>query len=1211
MNYHVKGKIMNNWLKISFFSMLLVVLGAYGCTENETELTVEVEPTGEEGPFLSPVSVTLTPSIDSATIYYTTDGTQPSEDSDIYEDAITIEESTTLTFYALAKVKSDSMMGMGDDGKMQESEVYKESYDMGTSATAAQGTLPFGQSAVNTSVNANSNDNSNTNTNSNSNSTDSDIEEVTDSTSPTITLSGISTWQTSTATAAAVCTDASSGCDSGTVAYKYYESATSCSTTYSDYTDSAEISQHRFVCAAVKDVAGNVGVTSMAVEFKVDNTSPAAPSGLTLSAPSTSPGTDTTPTISVSGLEVGSVVKLYSNSTCSNIISTAITIDTATMLITTLALSEGSFTIYAKQQDPAGNSSACSTASVSYVLDQSVVAPTGLTLASPASSPAVNPNPTITVSGVEDGASVTLYSDSSCLTSVSSAATASGTSVTIATNDLSMTSYSFYAKQVDAAGNTSGCSTASVAFYNTYLDFVEVQTDGSGGVDGLGSAVGVTISPDNRFLYVSGSTDDAIAVFARDLGSGQLTYVEMEKDGVNSVDGLDYNKFTAISNDGKHLYAASLNDDAVAVFSRNVITGALTFVEVEKDGVNSVDGIDGASAVAVSHDGKHVYVTSMMDGAVAVFTRDSSTGALTYASMVKDGTGGVDGLASARYIILSSDNKYAYVASYNDDAVTVFSRNASTGALTYVEHEEDGSGGVDGLNGSRGLAFSPDERYIYAAGNLDDSLVVFSRDPSNGQIAYVETHTNNQNGVEKLDGCSKVVVTPDGRFVITSNTADDALAVFARDVTTGELTFKQVITDSDTGLDGLANGQHITMSKDGLFLYVASLDENKVGVFKWVPSKEGELNFVEFKDQGVDGVDGIGAVYSIGLSPDMKNLYSVAYSLGNLAVFSRNLDTGELTYSTKFTDGSGGVDGLSNARSIVVSPDGLHVYTAAQGDHAVAVFSRNTSTGALTYVEMKQEGTTEGDSDTIDGINKAAYVLISPNGEHVYASGWEEDSIALFSRDASDGTLDWVAAYKDNAGGFDGLDNPQSMDISPNGRHIYVCGMNESKLAVLARDTSDGTLSFVEVKLDNSGGVDGIASCGGVSVSPDGDHVYASGYGEDKIAACSRNHDTGAVTFVEAYMDGVDGVSGMDMPNKLRVSPDGKFVVVTAVNDDAIVVFTRNRSTGALTYKETQYDGQQGVDGLNSIYDLRFSKGSLHLYGAGYLDSSIPVFKVK
>ena len=60
----------------------------------------------------------------------------------------------------------------------------------------------------------------------------------------------------------------------------------------------------------------------------------------------------------------------------------------------------------------------------------------------------------------------------------------------------------------------------------------------------------------------------------------------------------------------------------MAVFSRNSTTGALTFVEVQKDGVGGVDGLNGARSVTVSPDGSHLYAAGLLDHAVAVFSTE-------------------------------------------------------------------------------------------------------------------------------------------------------------------------------------------------------------------------------------------------------------------------------------------------------------------------------------------------------------------------------------------------------------------------------------------------------------------------------------------------------------------------------------------------------------------------------------------------------------
>src|SRR5881628_2053132 len=166
---------------------------------------------------------------------------------------------------------------------------------------------------------------------------------------------------------------------------------------------------------------------------------------------------------------------------------------------------------------------------------------------------------------------------------------------------------------------------------SSYLRFLEVELNGTGSVTGLGGATGVAVSPDGRNIYAAGEVDDALAVFHRDSATGALTFVEMQKEAVGGVDGLTGADGIAISPDGAYVYVAGRNDDSLAVFSRDAATGALTYVQIQRDGyAGGVDGLLGAKAVAISPDGAHVYAAGSLDNAVAVFGRDAATGKLTF-----------------------------------------------------------------------------------------------------------------------------------------------------------------------------------------------------------------------------------------------------------------------------------------------------------------------------------------------------------------------------------------------------------------------------------------------------------------------------------------------------------------------------------------------------------------------------------------------------
>src|SRR5690606_6310504 len=118
-------------------------------------------------------------------------------------------------------------------------------------------------------------------------------------------------------------------------------------------------------------------------------------------------------------------------------------------------------------------------------------------------------------------------------------------------------------------------------------------------------------------------------------------------------------------------------------------------VSEEGSGGACADGValEGPASVAVSPDGRNVYVAADFSDAVAVFARDRRTGALTQlagadACVSEDGTGGACavgvGLDAPIGVTVSPDGRNVYVASVISDAVTVFARDGRTGALTQL-----------------------------------------------------------------------------------------------------------------------------------------------------------------------------------------------------------------------------------------------------------------------------------------------------------------------------------------------------------------------------------------------------------------------------------------------------------------------------------------------------------------------------------------------
>ncbi len=204
------------------------------------------------------------------------------------------------------------------------------------------------------------------------------------------------------------------------------------------------------------------------------------------------------------------------------------------------------------------------------------------------------------------------------------------------------------------------------------------------------------------------------------------------------------------------------------------------------------------------------------------------------------------------------------------------------------------------------------------------------------------------------------------------------------------------------------------------------------------------------------------------------------------------------------------MDGSDGAISVTVSPDGKHLYVAGSAEDAVAVFSRDDNTGMLTFVEMLQDG-----QDGVDGLYGVSSVTVSPDGKHLYVTGALDDAIAAFGRDESTGMLTFVEMQR----GVDGLGLAYSLIVSPDGKHLYVTGFTDHTVAVFNRDENTGILSFVEVYRDDQDGVEGIEGPMSITITPDGKHLYVAGHWDDAVAVFSRDEGTGMLLLRYTKMD--------------------------------------------------------------------------------------------
>jgi 6-phosphogluconolactonase (cycloisomerase 2 family) len=345
----------------------------------------------------------------------------------------------------------------------------------------------------------------------------------------------------------------------------------------------------------------------------------------------------------------------------------------------------------------------------------------------------------------------------------------------------------------------------------------------------------------------------------------------------------------------------------------------LTFVgRVVESGV-----LNGATSVGVSPDGNFVYVASYSDFAISVFARNHDTGALSFRSVVRDGVGGVDGIAGVVTLALSSDGFFLYAAGYN--AIAVFARDVLTGALTQIQAVFDGQGGVDGLYGVRQIAFGPDEESLYASGYFDNAVVAFDRDPATGVLTFVRHRSYEAGVTPDLGNVNGIAVSPDGGTVYLGGESGSRMFLFTR--TENDL-FYSGTTLFDTLAQPLGGPTYMKFSPDDEHFYVSAEFDRAISIFE--VGDAGALTDLGFVPDGAGGSSNRG-VQGFVFNAAGTRLYGATLDPGAVVDFSRNPQTGALSFIEAHVGLVAPSVLLSDPGEPALSPDDKHLYVPDTG----------------------------------------------------------------------------------------------------------------------------------------------------------------------------------------------------------------------------------------------------------------------------------------
>lgn len=232
----------------------------------------------------------------------------------------------------------------------------------------------------------------------------------------------------------------------------------------------------------------------------------------------------------------------------------------------------------------------------------------------------------------------------------------------------------------------------------------------------------------------------------------------------------------------------------------------------------------------------------------------------------------------------------------------------------------------------------------------------------------------------------------------------------------------------------------------------------------------------------------------------------------------------------------------------VIDGAGAFLYVANGGSNSVSAFSIDSSGGALTAVPG---------SPFPVGLSPLDMKL-NPAGNVLYVTG-QPNILASFSLSSGVLTLVDRSTFSNEPG-----NGPNSIAIDPGGTHLYTANTLDNSISIFTIDAS-GT--FTET-LDSPFGEAIGANPQSLLVDSSGTFLYVANTASNNIAAYKITSGTGSLTVLST-----SPFASEAQPNFLVADPSGKYLLVGSQSSAGIEAFGIDQSSGSLNSIATYSTG--------------------------------------
>lgn len=271
-----------------------------------------------------------------------------------------------------------------------------------------------------------------------------------------------------------------------------------------------------------------------------------------------------------------------------------------------------------------------------------------------------------------------------------------------------------------------------------------------------------------------------------------------------------------------------------------------------------------------------------------------------------------------------------------------------------------------------------------------------------------------------------------------------------------------------------------------------------------------------------------------------------------------------------------------------------------RGSQGLYVFEFDRRTGQMTQIQ------------TISDRKSPNFQALHPSGRYLYSVSSE-----AFSEDTEQGTVTGYRIDQEtgklteiNERSVEGR-GPAHVSIDPEGRFAYVSNYGDGSLSVFAIG-EDGRLSeAVDVVQHEGSSVNeerqSAPHVHSIIPSSDGRFIYVSDLGTDRIMIYEVDQETGALTPAETpYAESTPGAG----PRHFAIHPNGEFAYSLGEMSSTVAAFRVDPSTGALTRFQRVSMLPEDFEGENSVADIHIAPDGQFLYASNRGHNSLVIYEI-